>query len=39
MSMICDVTLMYSLELFFYFNEWETDWVDFVTIIYPVEPG
>ena len=38
MAMICDVTLMYSLELFFYFNGWETDWVDFVTVIYPVKP-
>lgn len=38
MSMICDVTLMYSLKLFFYFNGWETDWVDSLTIIYPVKP-
>lgn len=35
--MICDVTLMYSPKLFFYFNGSETDWVDFLTIIYPAK--
>lgn len=28
---------MYSPKLFFYFNGSETDWVDFLTIIYPAK--
>lgn len=35
--MICDVTLMYSPKLFFYFNAWETGWLNFSTTVYPFQ--